>query len=66
MSYQQAPGSINAGIFRNVQIDLTCPKGCMLEKKSIKHDSLTLMGASTPPTETMYVYAQKDMIPNDL
>lgn len=24
------------------------------------------MGASTPPTETMYVYAQKDMVPSDL
>jgi len=45
---------------------LSCPKGVLLEKKVIKHESLTLMGASTPPTQTMYVYAQKDMVPHDL
>jgi len=38
----------------------------LIEKKVVKHESLTLSGASTPPTETMYVYAQRDMVPNDL
>jgi len=42
------------------------PKGVLIEKKIFKHESLTLSGASTPPTETVYVYAQKDMVPNDL
>jgi hypothetical protein len=32
----------------------------------IKYDSLNLSGSSTPPTEMMFVYAQKDMIPNNL
>lgn len=31
-----------------------------------KFESLTLSGASTPPTEQMYVYAQSDLIPSDL
>ena len=41
-----------------VDTEVPCEfKGVLIEKKVIKHENLTLMGASTPPTETMYVYA---------
>lgn len=53
-------------MFRSVQLNLQCPKGVLLEKSMIKYDSLNLSGSSTPPTEMMFVYAQKDMIPNNL
>ena len=66
LSYQKAPGSITAGIFRNVQVDLDAPKGVQLEKKVFKFDQLTLTGSSTPPIEIFFVYAQKDMLPNDM
>lgn len=66
LSHQAAPGVASTGYFTNVQVDLSAPKGVYLEKKMFKHESLTLSGASTPPTEQMYVYAQRDLIPSDL
>ena len=38
LSYQKASGSINAGIFKNVQVDIQAPKGVHLEKKVLKFD----------------------------
>jgi len=32
LSYKQAPGQINVGVFKNVQIDLKLPKGVLSEK----------------------------------
>lgn len=53
-------------MFRNVQINLLVPKGVHIDKTMLKYDSLTLSGSSTPPTEIMFIYAKKDMIPNNL
>ena len=38
LSYQKASGSINAGIFKNVQVDIKAPMGVHLEKKVLKFD----------------------------
>lgn len=54
------------GIFKNVQVDLKAPKGVLIDKSMIKHESLTLAGASTPLTEQIMIYAQKHMLPNEL
>ena len=32
----------------------------------LKYDLLKFKGSTTPPVEQMYIYAQKDMIPNHL
>lgn len=32
----------------------------------VKYDSLNLSGSSTPPTELLYIYALRNMIPNNL
>ena len=42
------------------------PRGAWIEKSVIKHEQLTLSGASTPPTEQLYVYAQRDFCPSNL
>lgn len=66
LSYRQAPGNINVGIFKNVQIDLKFPKGVLSEKTCIKHESLSLTNSSTPPIEQILLYAQNHMLPHDL
>lgn len=54
------------GQFKNVQIDLKFPKGVLSEKTVIKHDTLSLSAASTPPIEQVFIFAQKHMLPHDL
>lgn len=66
LSYNSPPGRMTTGAFSNVQIDINVPKGVYVEKKMFKHESLSLSGASTPPTEQLFLYAQNDLIPNDL
>ena len=66
LSYKSAPGEINQGSFKNVQIDLKLPKGILCETKTVRHETLELAGGQTPPTEQIYLYAQKHMLPNDL
>ena len=57
LSHQCPPAQASTGYFSNVQVDLSVPKGVYIETKMLKHESLTLSGSSTPPTEQMYVYA---------
>ena len=66
LSYNSPPGRLTSGVFTNVQIDINVPRGVFIEKKMFKHESLSLSGSTTPPTEQLFVYAQNDLIPNDL
>lgn len=66
LSYNSPPGRLTSGQFSNVQIDLNVPKGVFVERKMFKHESLSLSGATTPPTEQLFLYAQNDLIPHDL
>ena len=66
LTYKGKAGQTTAGEFKAVQINLKVPVGAWIERTVIKHDELTMSGASTPPTEQLYVYAQRDFCPSDL
>lgn len=57
LTYKGKPGQATTGTFKSVQINLKVPNGAWIERNVIKHDELTMSGASTPPTEQLYVYA---------